>query len=267
MLPIIPSSASGLLRGKRLLIVGGGRAETERDDLMSNGRGIALVAAAEGALVAIADPDAAAANRMAEEITRGRGRSDAVSVPLDVVNPAAAGRCIDAAREAWGGLDGLVLNLATAAGFGLSASDASSWDQVFALNVRTQMLIAQSALGALEPGGSIVLMSSISAMRPVSGCPSYDASKAALAALCRSIALEGEPKRIRANLAVLGFVDTPQTRLLSQANPARSNIRLPFGRQATAVEVGRAVAFLISDWASYVNAQALVIDGGYSALH
>ena len=163
-------------------------------------------------------------------------------------------------------IDGLVLNVGVGAGPGLAGSPPDLWDQVFAINVRGQMQICRTLLPGMPTGSSVVFISSISANRPVSGYPAYDASKAALHALSRTVALEGLDRHIRSNVVMLGFLDTPLGRVASAVRPEREERALPFNRQGTAWEAAHPVVFLLSPQASYINAQILQVDGGYLSL-
>ena len=141
-----------------------------------------------------------------------------------------------------------------------------AWDRVLAVNVRAHFLGCKVALPAMAPGGSIVLVSSIAGLKPGSGIPAYDASKAALFGLCRHVAREGEKKRVRANVVVPGLIDTPIGRWATQGRPSRASTAIPLGRQGTAWEVAYATIFLLSAEADYITGQQLVVDGGLSSL-
>lgn len=117
----------------------------------------------------------------------------------------------------------------------------------------------------MDEGGAIVLISSLAALRNSSGNPSYETAKAAQASLARSVAMAGEPRGIRCNAVLPGLMDTPMGRDATRRRPARVGAPLPFGRQGTGWEVAYASLFLMSGESSYVNAHALVVDGGLVA--
>jgi NAD(P)-dependent dehydrogenase (short-subunit alcohol dehydrogenase family) len=118
----------------------------------------------------------------------------------------------------------------------------------------------------LDDGGALVFVSSIAGTRPGSRIPAYDASKAALPGLCRHVAMEGAPRGIRANVVAPGLIDTPLGRWATRGRPGRAKARIPLGRQGTAWEVAAAIVFLLSDEASYITGQQLLVDGGLSGI-
>lgn len=112
----------------------------------------------------------------------------------------------------------------------------------------------------------MVLVSSVASMKPGSRIPAYDSSKAALAGLCRHAAFEGRRRRVRVNVVVPGLIDTPMGRFATRNRPGRTAGQLPLGRQGTAWDIANGVLYLLSNEASYVNGQQLVIDGGLTAI-
>jgi NAD(P)-dependent dehydrogenase (short-subunit alcohol dehydrogenase family) len=251
----------GRLAGRRVLVVGAGtRPSPDPDPPIGNGRAIAVLAAREGAMVACADRDRAAAEATARMV-RDEGATSAVVI-ADVADPAACTAVVEESASALGGLDGLVLNVGIGLGRGMSGTTAAQWDRTFEVNTRAHFLISAAALTVLSHGSAIVFISSAASLRAATGIPAYDASKAALLGVCRQVAREGMDRHIRANLVVPSLVDTPMGREASRQNPARTARRLPFGRQATAWEVAYATVWLLCPESSYVNAHPLVVDGG-----
>jgi NAD(P)-dependent dehydrogenase (short-subunit alcohol dehydrogenase family) len=251
----------GRLAGRKILVVGAGtRPSAEPNPPIGNGRAIAVLAAREGASVACADRDRAAADETAG-LVRAEG-SEAVVVVADVADPRACAAMVEESARALGGLDGLVLNVGFALGRGMTGTTAEQWDATFAVNTRAHFLISAAALAVLAPRSAIVFISSAASLRAATGVPAYDSSKAALLGICRQAAREGMARQIRANLVLPSLVDTPLGRDASRRNPARTARRLPFGRQATAWEVAYATVWLLSAEASYINAHPLVLDGG-----
>jgi NAD(P)-dependent dehydrogenase (short-subunit alcohol dehydrogenase family) len=240
-------------------VIGGGQQDHGLEDPpIGNGRATSVLAAREGAAVAIADLDAASAEASAE-LVRAEG-AEAATLVGDAADETDVERTIAGAVEALGGLDGLVLNVGVAGGFLLRGTSSHEWDRVLAVNLRSQFFGCKHGLAAMEDGGSIVLVGSVAA-REVLPFPAYGASKAALESLCRQTAVEGAPT-VRANLLVPGLIDTPLGRLASSLSPPREQVRIPLGRQGSAWEVAYAALYLLGDESSYMTGQSLVIDGG-----
>ena len=210
------------------------------------------------------DANSEAAEATVAWIERERGR--AFPVVADVSDAATCERVVADASERLGGLDGIVLNVGIAAGRKLEGTSAELWDLTFAVNLRAHFLLARAALPRIAEGGALVFISSVAGLGPGSLLPAYDASKAGIFGLSRHVALEGSRRGIRANVVVPGLIDTPLGRLASRGRPSRDRTPVPLGRQGTAWEVAYATVFLLSGEASYITGQALVVDGGLSAL-
>ena len=251
----------GRLTGRKVLVIGAGQRPTPPGEQVpvGNGRAISLLAAREGAAVACVDVSAEAVQNTAAQIEATGGQ--AFSEVADVREAGAIAPLVARCRERLGGLDGLVLNVGISFGRPLDKLTAESWDDEFSVNLRSHMLFAQAALPLMAEGGAIVLISSLAALRNQSRNPAYEASKAAQVSLARSIAVAGESKAIRCNAVLPGLMDTPMGRDATRRRPNRASA-VPFGRQGTGWEVAYAVLFLLSHEASYVNAHALLVDGG-----
>ncbi|MCE9651150.1 MAG: SDR family oxidoreductase [Parvibaculum sp.] len=258
--------ARGRLKGRRILVVGGGqRVVDAATDPIGNGRAMSVLFAREGALVAVADVNLASAEATVTKIGIDGGKG--VAIEADIAKPDQIARMIGEAEAKLGGLDGLVLNVGIGVGpLGLQGANADDWDKALAVNLRGPMLCCKEALPKLAEGSSIVFISSIAGMVAGSRLPSYDASKAALGGLMRHVALEGARRGIRANIVAPGLVDTPLGRLATQGRPSRGASPTPFGRQATGWEIAYAALFFMSDESVYVNAQTLAVDSGITGI-
>jgi len=183
----------------------------------------------------------------------------------DVSDPDVCQAFVDETVAAFGGLDGLVLNVGIAAGFRLEGTTAEQWDQAFAVNLRSHFLVCKAALPLMDQDGAIVFIASVAGISAGSQIPAYDASKAGIFGLCRHVAMEGARKGVRANVVAPGLIDTPLGRLATAGRPNRAKTPVPLGRQGTAEEIAAPVVFLLSDEASYITSQVLAVDGGLSA--
>ncbi len=251
----------GRLAGRRILIVGAGQQDHGVEDPpIGNGRAMAVLFASEGAALTLADLDAASLEAT-EALVREQG-GECAGVLADAAEEAGIEAMFERARGAFGGVDGLVMNVGIGAGLGFAGTTVEDWDRVMAVNLRSHFLGCKHALARFADGGAVVLIGSL-AGRESMPIPAFAASKAALEAVCRNAAVEGAP-HVRVNVLAPGLIDTSLGRRASQVNPGRADVRIPAGRQGSAWEVARCALFLIGEDSSYVTGHTLVADGGLS---
>lgn len=197
---------------------------------------------------------------------------------IDVTDEATISAAIEEVHRRHGRLDVLV----TAAGiqrYGTAAGTGSAeWDDVMAVNLKGAFLTAKYAIPLLRQAGqgSIVFVSSVQAFVTQKAVSAYTASKAALNALARSVAVDEAEHGVRANAVCPASVDTPMLRAAARKfsdgtdHGATELITTwgrahPLGRVALASEVAEAVAFLASERASFITGVSLAVDGGLLA--
>jgi NAD(P)-dependent dehydrogenase (short-subunit alcohol dehydrogenase family) len=179
------------------------------------------------------------------------------------------------ALEAAGELAGLVHAAGRVIPEPVGAYTEESWDAVLDLNLRAQALLVQAMLPRLESaaqgGGSpaVVGISSIEGLSANPFIPAYCASKAGLLGLTRSMAAQLGPLGIRVNAVCPGFIHTPMLQIALDVDEIRAGFEraAPLGRLGRPAEVGAAVAFLMSEKASFITGTYLVVDGGVTSRH
>jgi NAD(P)-dependent dehydrogenase (short-subunit alcohol dehydrogenase family) len=234
------------LAGRRILVTGAAS---------GIGAAIAVLFAAEGARVALADRQAIGAlpNENARAFT------------LDVSDEQAVRRVVDAAADAFHGLDGVVNAAGIANTDLLSDLSAQEWRRVIDVNLTGTFLVCAAAerhLRAAE-GATIVNFSSGQGLQPFARRGAYAASKAGVISLTKTLALEWAP--IRANTICPGATDTPMVRQGYSAE-ARNQIgaRYALGRIGEPIEMAHAALYLSSRESSFVTGIVLAVDGGRS---
>lgn len=196
-------------------------------------------------------------------------------LPSDRVFQADVSRSVEVAeamaelRRSWANFDVLIHCAGVWRRAGLEETDDDIWNTCLDINLTGTFNICREAFPLLRQGGSAVLVSShFSTQRGHAKATAYQASKAGIAGLTRSLAMEYASKNIRVNCVAPGPIDTPMT-APALANPDILPVLMagvPLGRPGQAVEVARALIFLCSDWGSYITGQVLGVDGGSTAI-
>ncbi|MEH7253803.1 SDR family oxidoreductase [Neobacillus niacini] len=255
------SPGRGRLVGKRILVIGGGQTSYgEKDEPHGNGRAMSILFGREGASVVVADRNL----QSAEETVRFVSEEGATAYAIagDASNESDVKNIIQRSCDILGGLDGLVLNVGIEQGRLFENTSVEQWDTVFAVNVRSQFLAIKYGLPVMEPGSSIVLISSTGAFSTSVQAPAYSASKSALAGICNNAAREGSAKHIRCNIVAPGKLDTPMGRNGGKNRASRESIPTPLGRDGTAWDTAYMVNFLLSNESTYITGQTMIVDGG-----
>lgn len=235
------------------------------------GRASARACAADGAAVVIADIDAERGREVVAEITAEGGR--AAFEEIDVTDESAVSSAVRRSSGPFGPLSGVVSSAGAAF---LEGEDR--WDRTVDLFLRGSFLVAKHAVPAMieAGGGSLVNIASLagmtgSVMSPGLGVldTGYGVAKHGVVGLTRTIAVTHVGDGIRANAICPGFMRTEITRdLWADPETSRSVIEglgVPMGRWGEPHEVGRVAAFLLSEDASFITGQAIVVDGGLFA--
>ena len=250
------------LAGKSAIVTGGGS---------GIGRAAAIVLAREGARVMIGDVSAPDAVETVRMIRENRGEADCIK--CDVARAADADALVAAAVSKFGRLD-CAFNNAGIAGAQRKTADypEDEWDRIMAINLKGVWLCMRAEIRqflAQKSRGAIVNTASAAGLVASHSMPAYTAAKHGVVGLTKCAAIEYARASIRINDVCPGVVDTPLVAHMIAEQPklaGRLDQVEPVGRKARAEEIAEAVAWLLTDAASFVTGASISVDGGLTAV-
>jgi NAD(P)-dependent dehydrogenase (short-subunit alcohol dehydrogenase family) len=240
------------------------------------GRAVAVLLAAEGAAVGVNSVDRDGAQAVVDEIHDTGGR--AVAVIADVTDAAAIEAAVSSLVDRFGRLDTLVTSAGIQRYGTVTSTDEATWDEVFDVNVKGVFLATRAAMPHLRASdsGAVVVISSVQALTTQTNVVAYTASKGALNAFTRAVAVDEAASGVRVNAILPGSVDTPMLRasaalFSSGSTTTEDTVRAwgdahPLGRVGTPEEIAAVASFLAGPAASFVTGEEIRVDGGLLAV-
>jgi len=256
----------GEYMGKVALVTGGA---------LGIGKGIVEGFAREGAAVAIADVNRAAAEALVAELTSAGGQ--AVATIGDVASAADAARMVSESVAALGRLDVLVNNAGIQpidAYFNVEDTPEEVWDRILGVNLKGVFLMSKFAIPHIRAagGGAVINIASVQGLQSMPGVPSYAASKGGVLSLTRNMALDYARQNIRVSAICPGTIDSEMVRTAARAEGGDIHANLqrygafhPVGRLGQPEDIAQAALFLASERATFITGGYLTVDGGFMA--
>jgi 3-oxoacyl-[acyl-carrier protein] reductase len=223
------------------------------------GLSIAETLARCGARVAVVGRDRAKADEVAASIGGG-----AAGFACDVLDVAAVANLVSEVEGAFGGIDVLVNNAGLTRDNLVMRIREDDWDQVLDANLRGAFVAIKAASRGMmkRRSGRIINMASVVGITGYKGQANFAASKAGLIALTKSVAKELGSRNILVNAVAPGLIETDMTAAMTGEARTAMAAQIPLERMGKPADVAGVVAFLASDFASYITGQVIVVDGG-----
>jgi NAD(P)-dependent dehydrogenase (short-subunit alcohol dehydrogenase family) len=226
------------------------------------GKATALACVREGAAVAVCDINGALARIVADSINENAGR--AIAIEIDAGHREDVVRMVQESVAAFGKLDGLVCGGMRRFYAPAESFPDEHWDTVVQQGLTGYFRCAQEAARQMftQRQGAIVFITSTAGRTAVDGGAAYCAVKAGIAGLTRQLGVEWARRGIRTNAVAPGFTVTEGA--LRKMSDEEAQALIPRGQPASAQDIGNVCVFLLSDLASHITAQEIVVDGGYT---
>ena len=242
------------LAGKRAFVTGGGR---------GIGRATALLLARAGASVAVGYRERKKEAEETTEAVKAVKAARAVAVGGDLGDAAAARRAVGEAIGALGGLDLLIANHGVwpPEDVALAKMTDAQWESTRRANLDAVVYVCRAAIPHLQDGGRIVLVASTAGQRGEAFHADYAATKGAVIALTKSLAVELAP-RVTVNCVAPGWVDTEMAKVSYERDRQEIEATIPLGRVASPEDIAGPIVFLCSDLARHITGEILNVNGG-----
>ncbi len=228
------------------------------------GREIAMAFAREGAHVAIFGTNAERAAEVIDHLKKTYPHQKFLVKLTDVSDKKAVDQALQEILTEFGKIDILVNNAGITRDGLLMKMTEEDWDRVIAVNLKSVYNTCQALVRPMlkARGGKIINITSVVGLNGNAGQTNYAASKAGMIGFTQSLAKEVASRGICVNCIAPGFIKTPMTDVLTDAQKEGILKQVPMGRLGNAEEIANTAVFLASDWSNYITGQVLTVDGG-----
>ena len=228
------------------------------------GKGIAIKLAKDGFNLVLADFDESQMNKTLEELVSTGVKATAIKT--DVSSRSDVQNLVKFAVEKFGSVEVLVNNAGIFPFKPFLEMTDEDWDKVLNVNTKSVFMLTQEVAKIMPENGRIVSISSIASQVGFEGLTHYCASKGAINAFTRAVALELASKKITVNVVAPGSVETPGASTTAMSEDAKKGMlaMIPLSRSGLPADIAAAVSYLVSSEASYITGQVITVDGGWT---